>query len=126
MLQRQQEDGQPRPLTGLGKLLQQVGVGVAAVADGLQVLAELVDHHQQRPVGGQGPSHLHQRGGRRTGPAGVVGGRVFHGLPQGVGSLELPDRGDPSEAADHRAVQSPQDGAAQRLASSGDQPSVES
>ena len=126
MLQGQQEDGQPRPLPGLGKLLQQVGVGVAAVADGLQVLAELVDHHQQRPVGGQGPGHLHQRGGRRTGSAGVVGGCVLHGPPQRVGGLELRRRGDPAEAADHGTVQSPQDGATQRLAAGGDQPPVES
>ena len=125
MLQGQKEDGQSRPLPGLGKLLQQIGVGVAAVADGLQVLAELVDHHQQRPVGGQGLGHLHQRGGRRTGTAGVVGGCVLHGSPQRVGGFELRRRGDLSEAADHGAVQSPQDGAAQRFAPSGDQAPVE-
>ena len=47
MLQRQQEYGKARALPGLRQLLQQVRVGVAAVADRLQVLAELVDHEQQ-------------------------------------------------------------------------------
>ena len=53
MLHRHQEDGQPGALTRLGQLLQEVRVVVAAVASGLEVLAELVENQQQRSLAGQ-------------------------------------------------------------------------
>ena len=51
--------GRTRALAGLCELLQQVWVGVAAVSDRFEVLAELVDDQEQRAISmraaGEGP-----------------------------------------------------------------------
>ena len=66
VLKRDHEDGQPRSLPGLGELLQQVGIRVAAVTDRFEVLAELVDDQQQRRVLRQAASRVYEDRRRRA------------------------------------------------------------
>ncbi len=88
VLQRQQEDGQPGRLPGLGELLQEVGVVVGAVVGGLEVLAELVENQEERSVAGQAAGDFDERCRRRAGSAGIVGCRVVERRGQAVSCSE--------------------------------------
>ena len=103
VLQRQGEDGRARALAGLGELLEQVRVGVAAFSDRFEILAELVDDQQQRRLRCQAAGDLDEGCGGRARSARVVRRRVRQGALEGLGRRERAGSGDLAVAAQYIA-----------------------
>ena len=125
VLQRQGEDGRARSLAGLGELLQQVWVGVAAVSDRFEVLAELVDDQEQRHLRCQAAGDLDEGCGGRARSARVVRRRVRQGALEGLGRRERAGSGDLAVAAQDGGVQRPKNCVAYRFTVGGDQAPME-
>ena len=121
MLQREDENGQTRTLARLRQLLQQVRIGFAAVPDGLQVFAELIDDQQQGRVLRQTTGHFYQSCRGRAGAPGIVRRFVRQGSFQSRGGRKRPGRGNAAVPLQRRPVEGAQDGAAERLAAGGHQ-----
>ena len=126
VLQRQQEDGQARALPRLRKLLQQIGIGIAAASNRFEVLAELVDNQQKRCVLSQTPGDIDDRGCGRSGSAGIVRCGVFERFSQRLGGPESTGRWELAVAAEDRGMEPPEHRVAKRLTVGGNQTAMES